>query len=60
MKKKTLTNFFGLKRFLEERLGKQIDLGIKRHVLESDPNYSTSCNYQINSSLAPLIIGWRS
>ena len=27
--KKTLTNFFGLKRFLEERLGKRIDLGIK-------------------------------
>jgi len=27
--KKTSTNFFGLKRFLEERLGKQIDLGIK-------------------------------
>lgn len=27
--KKTLTNFFGLKRFLEEHLGKRIDLGIK-------------------------------
>lgn len=27
--KKTLTNFFGLKRFLEERLGMRIDLGIK-------------------------------
>ena len=27
--KKTLTNFFGLQRFLEERLGKRIDLGIK-------------------------------
>jgi len=27
--KKTLTNFFGLKRFLEVRLGKRIDLGIK-------------------------------
>ncbi len=26
--KKTLTNFFGLKRYLEERLGKRIDLGI--------------------------------
>jgi hypothetical protein len=27
--KKTLTNFFGLKRYLEERLGKRVDLGIK-------------------------------
>ena len=27
--KKTLTNFFGLKRHLEEELGKRIDLGIK-------------------------------
>jgi hypothetical protein len=27
--KKTLTNFFGLKRYLEEKLGKRIDLGIK-------------------------------
>jgi predicted nucleotidyltransferase len=27
--KKTLTNFFGLKRYLEEHLGKRIDLGIK-------------------------------
>lgn len=26
--KKTLTNFFGLKRYLEEHLGKCIDLGI--------------------------------
>lgn len=26
--KKTLTNFFGLKRYLEEHLGKHIDLGI--------------------------------
>lgn len=25
---KTLTNFFGLKRYLEEHLGKRIDLGI--------------------------------
>ena len=28
-KKKTLTNFFGLKRHLEEKLEKRIDLGIK-------------------------------
>lgn len=27
--KKTLTNFFGLKRFLEQHLGQRIDLGIK-------------------------------
>ncbi len=27
--KKTLTNFFGLKRYLEDQLGKRIDLGIK-------------------------------
>jgi predicted nucleotidyltransferase len=27
--KKTLTNFFGLKRYLEEHLGKRIDLGIE-------------------------------
>jgi predicted nucleotidyltransferase len=26
---KTLRNFFGLKRYLEEQLGKRIDLGIK-------------------------------
>jgi hypothetical protein len=26
---KTLKNFFGLKRYLEEQLGKRIDLGIK-------------------------------
>lgn len=27
--KKTLTNFFGLRRYLEEHLGKRIDLGIE-------------------------------